>query len=144
MRTLLPIRPSTLRPSLFDEFFGELQNATTNPRRFAPTLDVTETEDAFTVRLEVPGVPVDAIEIEYLEDRLTVRGEKKHEETTETPTGAHVRESRWGAFERSVRFGAPVDSENVEADLEHGVLVIRLPKAAVAKPTRIEVKKNGS
>jgi HSP20 family protein len=101
-------------------------------------LDIAETENEFIVHASLPGVNPDEVQITVHGDTLTIRGETRgHEE--KKGENWHLRERRFGAFQRSVALNAPVDSEKAKAEFEHGVLTLTLPKAEAAKPKQIKV-----
>lgn len=102
-------------------------------------LDVSETEDEFVVRASVPGMKPDDVQITVRGDTLTIRGESKAEEEKKG-SHWHLRERRYGAFQRSVTLGTPVESDKARARYEHGVLTLTLPKAEQAKPRQIKVE----
>ena len=108
---------------------------------FNPSMEVRETEDAYILEADVPGIPKDAIDITVEDNRVTIKGERKAEETKEG-AGYHRTERRYGSFERSFTVRDGFDPEKVEANVEHGVLRLTLPKRAEHKPRRIEVKVN--
>jgi HSP20 family protein len=108
---------------------------------FAPSMEVRETEDAYILEADVPGIPREAIDITIEDNRVTIKGERKAEEVKEAK-GYHRSERRYGAFERSFTVKDGFDGEKVEARVEHGVLRLTLPKRAEQKPRRIEVKVN--
>jgi HSP20 family protein len=106
---------------------------------YAPLpLDVCETENEFVVRASLPGVRPDDVQITVHGDTLTIRGEAEAEEDGK---GAHwhLRERRFGAFQRAVSLSAPVDPDKAQADYEHGVLTLTLPKSEAAKPRQIKI-----
>jgi HSP20 family protein len=122
---------------LFDEMtrgFGGQAEA-----GYQPTLDVTETEGQWLVRVELPGVAAEAVEVSVVGNVLTVKGEKKADEAVE---GHNVRrtERRHGKFVRSLEFPTDVDAGKVEARAKNGVLTIMLPKAEASRPRNVEVK----
>jgi HSP20 family protein len=106
---------------------------------WAPSLDISETDEAVLVHVEVPGVDPKRLEISVAGDVLTLRGEKKDE--TET-SGRHYHrvERRYGTFTRTLTLPAPVDAGQVTAKAHAGVVEIRLPKQAEARPHRVEIK----
>jgi HSP20 family protein len=108
-------------------------------------LDVKETPDQFVVTASVPGVPQSDIDITVLGDTLRIRGQRK-EETEEAGEGGRwlLRERRFGAFERTVSLPTTVNAEQASASFKDGVLTIALPKADIAKPKSIPVKRAGS
>lgn len=101
-------------------------------------LDVSETENEFVVKASLPGIKPDDVQITVHGDTLTIRGESKVEEEKKGEHW-HIRERRSGAFQRSLSLSAPVDSDKAQADFEHGVLTLRLPKSEFAKPRQIKV-----
>jgi HSP20 family protein len=103
-----------------------------------PALNVWEDEDKFIAEAELPGLRNEDIEISVMGGTLTLKGERK----AAAPAGGvwHRRERVFGPFVRVVELGRPVDPEGVVASFQHGVLTVTLPKAAAAKPRRIEVR----
>jgi HSP20 family protein len=147
MRSLLPalvdravMRPERLVDSWFDGLFDDSFFAPISMQTaaFSPAVDVTETDDLYTVRLEIPGVEAKDVAVEYQGDTLTVRGEKRLEHQA-GENGARWFESRHGSFVRAFRLGKPVDAEKIAAELKNGVLMVKLPKSPEAKPRRIEI-----
>jgi len=101
-------------------------------------LDVSETENEFVVKASLPGIKPDDVHITVHGDTLTIRGESKVEEEKKGEHW-HLRERRSGVFQRSLSLSAPVDSDKAQAEFEHGVLTLTLPKAESAKPRQIKV-----
>jgi len=101
-------------------------------------LDVTENENEFVVKASLPGVKPDDVEITVHGDTLTIRGESKAEEEKKGEHW-HLRERRYGSFQRSVALSTPVDSDKAHAHYEHGVLTLTLPKSEAARPRQIKV-----
>lgn len=101
-------------------------------------LDVSETDDAFTVKASLPGFTPDDVHITVQGDTLTISGESKAEEEKKGEHW-HIRERRVGSFQRSVTLGTPVNSEMAHAQYEHGVLTLTLPKSEAAKPRQIKI-----
>ena len=98
--------------------------------------DLEETDDAFMVEIELPGVSKSDISVELAGRRLMVDGERKDKERS----GVLRRRSRSvGRFHHEVVLPADVDPEGVSADLESGVLTVRVPKAQAERPRHIEV-----
>lgn len=106
---------------------------------WAPALDLSETDDAVLVHVEVPGLDPKDIDISITGDVLTLRGEKK-DETVEKGRNYHRVERRYGSFTRSLTLPAAVKADGIEAKAHNGVLEIRLPKKDEVKPRRVEVK----
>ena len=121
--------------SLFDELWPS--TLVENGRPFSPPMDVSETDNEYHVRVEIPGMEKDDVSIEFENNVLTLSGEKR---TTHEEKGEKVYrvERRYGSFSRSLRF-ADVDSEKVKASFKDGVLEIDLPKTELAKPKKIDI-----
>ncbi|MDQ1568070.1 MAG: hypothetical protein QOF96_2950 [Actinomycetota bacterium] len=103
---------------------------------FLPQADVTETDDAYVVEIELPGVNKKDIDISLSGRRLLVTGERKEEERTGI---LRRRTRRVGRFRYEVLLPGAVDEDGVQASLENGVLTLRVPKASTERPHRIEV-----
>src|SRR4051812_7547127 len=103
-----------------------------------PPLDVSETEDEFVVKAALPGIKPEDVQITVQGDTLTIRGECKAEEEKKGEHW-HLRERRFGAFQRSVALATPVNSDQAQAHYEHGVLTLTLPKSEAAKPRQIKI-----
>jgi HSP20 family protein len=106
---------------------------------FVPTLDITENDDEFMVRVDVPGIPKENVDVQLTGDVLTISGhrEKRAEKKGETYLW---REQQCGKFSRMLRLPAPVLGAKVEAAHNDGVLTIRLPKLAPSVATRVMIK----
>ncbi len=101
-------------------------------------LDVCETENSFVVKAALPGVKPDDVQITVHGDTLTIRAESKAEEVKKGEHW-HLRERKFGAFQRSVALATAVDSDKSQASFDNGVLTLTLPKAESAKPRQIKV-----
>ena len=106
---------------------------------WAPSLEMYEKEDRFVVRVELPGVKREDIDISMTGEILTIRGERK------APTEISVEEYHrcevcYGLFSRSITVPAAVDATKVEATYSEGVLEVTMPKAKEAVPAKIEIK----
>ena len=124
---------------LFDRFFeGRAANGTS--RRWIPAMDLVETEDHLVLRGDLPGMTEDDINIEIKDNVLTVSGERKAE-SEEKGEGYHRVERSFGGFSRSLSLPQGIDPEKVEAGFDKGVLEVRIPKPAEAKPTRVQIGK---
>jgi len=106
---------------------------------WAPAVDLSETDDAYLVRAELPGMKKEDVKITFNNGLLTIRGEKKNE-TEEKNRTYHRIERSYGSFERSFNLPGAVKSGNVEAKYDDGVLTITLPKTEETKEKVIDVK----
>jgi HSP20 family protein len=123
---------------LFRQMLGGSSEAPATAGAFAPALDVEEDEDAYTLHVELPGVPADDVEVSLEENVLTVSGERRFYDEKSTDTFRRI-ERAVGRFHRSVRLPDRVNGEGVTATAKDGVLTIVVPKAEESKPRRIAV-----
>jgi HSP20 family protein len=134
------------RPGLAWPTFGRLANLQDELARlidtplqgWAPALDVQEDKDAYTVRVELPGLKREDIEVHLQEDALVISGERRHEEPKEG-TEVHRSERFYGKFSRALTFPTGVNGDKVTASYKDGVLTVTVPKAEAAKPKQITV-----
>jgi HSP20 family protein len=103
---------------------------------YEPDLDVQETADAYLIRLDLPGVDKDKINVKIQNNVLTISGERKSEKEEADQNGGFYRmESSFGAFMRSFPLPADADSNDMTAESKNGVLTIRLSKIKDAAST---------
>lgn len=102
-------------------------------------LDVSETEDGYTVKASIPGINPDDLNITYGNNLLTIKGEFK-DDHEEQQARYYLRERRVGAFQRSVVLPARIDADHIDAAYEAGVLRLFLPKTEDARPKRIPIQ----
>ncbi|MBP1777645.1 MAG: Heat shock protein Hsp20 [candidate division NC10 bacterium] len=125
---------------LFDEpLAGFPQDGLLTAGEWKPLMDVVETKDGITLKVEVPGMKQEDINISLEDNTLTVKGERKHE--SEVNDEGYTRfERSYGTFQRSVALPPTVDAERVKATYKDGVLEIQLPKKEEARPKAIKVE----
>ena len=107
--------------------------------RSAMPMDAYRDANGVTVRVDLPGVRPDDIDLTIDRDVLTVEVERKAPEDTE----AIVSERAYGTVTRRLYLGESLDADKLEADYDNGVLTIRIPAAEHAKPRRIEIASGG-
>ncbi len=105
---------------------------------FAPAVDVYEDEHKVALKIEVPGIDEKDIDVQVENNVLTVHGERKIEKEEKEENYRRV-ERQYGSFTRTFTLPHTVDTENVAATYDKGVLNINLPKKAEAKPKQIKV-----
>lgn len=127
-------RVASLSRAMDDVFAPELSTT------WMPPLDATESESAYVVTVDLPGISRENIKIGFDRGVLSVTGTRQGESEANDGHRFYVRERTFGTFTRSVRFARDVDSEKIEAKLDNGVLTVTVPKAATALPRQIEVK----
>ncbi|HKC26415.1 MAG TPA: Hsp20/alpha crystallin family protein [Jatrophihabitans sp.] len=121
---------------LFQTTFG-LPTGDGDGAVWAPPLDIEETDDAYVIDADLPGVKRDDVNVEIRDNELIVTGEIKEKEREGL---LRRRTRRVGRFEYRVILPEDIDRDNIEADLHEGVLTIRAPKMATEHPRRIQVK----
>ena len=104
----------------------------------SPAVDMYQTDQEVVVKASLPGVKADEVQISVNDDILTIKGEIKHEEEKKDKSW-HIREQRWGAFERSITLPGGVVADRAKAEFENGILTITLPKSEKAKPKSITI-----
>jgi HSP20 family protein len=107
----------------------------------APAVELSETDDALMLKLEVPGMDKKDLDIDVSKDSVVVRGERKQEEKTEE-NGLTRSEFRYGKFERVIPLSVSVDNQNVTAEYKDGILNLTLPKAEEEKNKVVKVNLN--
>lgn len=125
-----------------DSYSGATQDDSLTTSSFAPAVDVYEDEHQVTLKIDVPGIDEKDIDVRVENNTLTVHGERKIEQEEKEENYRRV-ERQYGSFTRSFTLPQTVDSENVSATYDKGVLKIALPKKAEAKPKQIKVNVSG-
>lgn len=128
---------------LFDSFFGGTRLSEwgfpESTGGWVPEIEIIEGERDYTVRAEVPGLDPKDIDVSLTGNRLTISGEKK-EETEEKRGGTFHSERRFGSFHRSIELPAGVNADAVTAEVDKGVLTLKIGKAEGAALQRIPVR----
>lgn len=127
-------------PNFFDDFNnlnGFFDTRAAKQGDLRPAVDVYDAGEHFVVTAELPGVEEKEIDIEFAENVLTVKAERKIIEA-ESKT-FHRREIAGGTFSRSLKFSTPVDPSKIEASYKNGLLEVKLPKDEALKPRKIKV-----
>jgi HSP20 family protein len=107
---------------------------------FVPTFEMTESEDGYVLRADLPGVKEEDVEISLIGNRLTISGHREHERT-ETREHTHTSERSFGRFTRTFTLPAGTDPEQINAEIENGVLNVTIAKRPEHQPRRIAVGK---
>jgi HSP20 family protein len=123
---------------LFNDFFPTTTSEGQAKRSWVPSVDLSETKDAYKVHLDVPGIAKEDLSINYHDGVLTVSGERKSEEKTEDTNYVRLERS-FGSFYRSFNLPSAVKADAIQANYKDGVLDIEVPKADEVKPLRIKV-----
>jgi len=105
---------------------------------FAPDIEVKESQDAYEIRADLPGVREGDLEVSITGSQLTIGGARK-EEKREEGDRYYVYERSYGRFSRTLTLPESADMERVHADLSNGVLEVRVPKRAGAQPRKVPI-----
>ena len=143
MTPLTPLNGVFSRMATLNRAMDEvLDRADESPLYWTPAIDAWETEQAFVVQLDLPGLTADQVDVNFDRNTLTVRGTR--DATIPKVENGELRvfiaERTPGTFTRTLRFPQYVESSKIEASFANGVLTITVPKAETAKPRKIEVK----
>jgi HSP20 family protein len=112
------------------------------PRRWIPAMDLVETDEHFVLTADLPGMSESDVQIEIEKNVLTISGERKTE-LEDKHEGYYRLERSTGAFSRSLTLPEGVDAAAVTAAFDNGVLEVRVPKPAQAKPQRVQIAVGG-
>ncbi len=128
---------------LFTTFFEPAGTGETGLPRWAPAMDLVESDDAFVLKADIPGVEESDVHVHVDGDVLTISGERRAER--ERRKDGYVRVERaFGQFRRSVSLPDGIAPEQVEASFDRGVLTVRIPKPEQRRPHRVEIAVGGS
>jgi len=111
-----------------------------------PAVEIKQTEDCYKVKVQLPGVKADDIDVELDNDFMTITAEieeeKEEKEENEKNTKYHTCEFRYGKYKRTISFDQPIRSEEANAEYKNGILNITLPKQKQeqAKAKKLEIK----
>jgi HSP20 family protein len=123
---------------VFEDAVTRLLNEPRTGRPWSPAVDILESEDALTLKADLPDVNVNDIDIRVENDTLTLTGKRKFEKDDKVK-GYHRIERSYGEFTRSFALPPLVEADKVAADYKNGVLTITLPKKEAAKPRQVKV-----
>ena len=128
--------------SIFNDFAsanGEMQNESLSAGNFIPPVDIYEDTNRLVLKLEVPGIPQEDLQINLENQTLTVKGERKLVKD-EKEENFHRIERRYGSFVRSFTLPATIETDSARASYENGVLSIALQKKEAAKPKQLKIE----
>lgn len=128
---------------MFSRFFDSSDNAAFPGKEMQIHLDVSETETAFGIKVDLPGLEEKDIDVTYDDGLLTIKGERKSEtENTDEKTRHRIIERSYGSFQRTLALPSNVDPEKVKATFSKGVLEITAPKRpeSASQAKKIPVK----
>jgi HSP20 family protein len=145
-RNLTVVNPTREFEDIYDRMgqlmnlaFGSLMQDTVADLPWTPNADLSETQDAYMVNVELPGVSKDQIDVQLQERELVISGEIP-EPQGEEGERRHRSSRRTGRFEFRTYLPGDVNPEGVRGELHDGILTVTIPKSEQAKPRRIEIQ----
>ena len=105
---------------------------------WTPSVDISETDNGFQVRAELPGVAKDDLSVSIKDNLLTLSGEKRQENSEDTQNFHRV-ERRYGSFHRRFTLPPDVAADDIKANYTDGVLTLSIPKPEAAQPTEVPI-----
>jgi HSP20 family protein len=136
-REMMTLRDAMDR--LFDDAFTRPLRLNDGGNWSMPAVDMYQTDNEVVVKAAIPGVKTDDVQINVTGEVLTIKGEVKEKEETQEKA-YHLREQRWGMFERTLALPTDVIADKAKAEFENGILTITLPKAEEVRPKTISIK----
>jgi HSP20 family protein len=136
-REMMTLREAMDR--LFDDAFTRPLSIRDGWSMATPAIDMYQTDNDVVVKASIPGMKAEDVQINVTGDILTLKGEVRQENEQKEQTW-HIREQRFGSFERSIVLPTDVKSDKAEAVFENGILTVTLPKADEVKPKTINIK----
>lgn len=128
--------------ALVDSLFGEEhEGAPHRNGHFTPRMDVVETDRAYQLSLDLPGVHPEEIEIKIEEETLTIEGHRRHLGTKETEGSRHQVERVFGEFRRAFALPKAVDPDAILAEYTDGVLTVSVPKSVPAEARKVTIQR---
>lgn len=122
----------------FGPLLGRLPTRPTGEFEFVPPADVIERDKEYLVKVDLPDVPKEDVKVVFDDGVLTIRGERKIEKEVKGEK-VHRTERLYGMFERSFALPDDVEAKGIRAETKEGVLIVTLPRLAVAKPTPLAI-----
>jgi HSP20 family protein len=135
MREMMSLREAMDR--LFDDAFT--RPISVSGVSGMPAIDMYQTNDDVVVKATLPGLKTEDVDITVTGETLTLRGEFK-QENEQKESNYHIREQRYGTFERSILLPTDVKADKASANFENGILTITMPIAEEVKPKSIMIK----
>ncbi len=105
---------------------------------WSPQTDIYETNESYVIKMELPGFKKDELSVEFNDDTLTVKGERKQDNEVKKEN-YHRIERYYGTFQRSFTLPRGIDAKKIDANLKDGILTLEIPKAEEAKAKAIPI-----
>jgi len=145
MSNLIRWEPAREMMTLRDAMDRLFDDAFTRPLRLYDgsmsmlAVDMYQTDNEIMVKVAIPGVKADEVQINVTGEVLTIKGESRDKEEVKEKA-YHIREQRWGMFKRIIPLPVEVVADKAKADFENGILTVTLPKAEEVRPKTIAIK----
>ena len=135
-----PARELATLQSQMDRLFDTVGSSPWPSARmgYFPVVDIVESEDAYVLRAELPGIRKEDVKVHLVDNVLTIKGEKSSEQTEEKAQYLHT-ERTFGTFERSFTLGTPIQVDSVTAKYVDGVLEVRVAKSETQRMKEISI-----
>ena len=148
-RTFMPFRNGNFAPledlarevdSLVQNIFDPEERGQHHHYKYTPHANLAETDKAYELTLDLPGINAEEVSVELNDDQLIVSGERRAD--VEDGKTYHRVERRFGKFRRALTIPVPVNEEGISAEYKDGVLTVTLPKSEKVKPKKISINVN--
>ncbi len=137
-----PLRESVSLRDAMDRLFEDSFITPARANGGMPKIDIKDKKDAVIVKAELPGINEEDVDVEIMDNVMTISGQSREEKTEgEEDKGYFYKESHTGAFSRSFTLPGEVLAEKAAADMKNGILTISVPKVEPKKAKKIEIKK---
>lgn len=123
----------------FNQIFNELMP--TREATWTPAVEFSSSDDAFTVRVQLPGIKAEDVEVQVGHDAIAISGERKFEQTD---AKGFRSEFRYGKFRRVLTLPAAVQNDQVKAEFNDGILTLTLPRYQAVKPAVVKLNLTGT
>lgn len=124
---------------MFEDFFGKTDFPSIEDGAWIPPIDVQQTKKDVLVMMDIPAIDPKEISISIMEDRITIKGERKREE--EEKEADYYRSERvYGSFQRIIQLPSEVVGDKAKASYKDGVLKVTIPKSQKAVPKEVKVE----
>jgi len=137
-REMMTLRDAMDR--LFDDAFTRPLRMYDGGQMSMPAVDMYQTDNEIVVKAAVPGAKADDVQINVTGEVLPIKGALGEKEEEVKEKAYHLRERRWGMFERTIALPTDVLADKAKAEFENGILTITLPKAEEVRPKTISIK----
>ncbi len=144
MEKMVRLFRESMNRSMMDENLGMPVSRPVDYMAFEPNLDIQEMGNEYVIKMDIPGMEKDKINVEVTDQLLTISGERKVENTEEKEGSYYKMERSFGSFLRTIPLPADADSEQMSANYANGVMTIKMPKVVSdqnqKQPRKVQVQ----